>query len=90
MAGNRSITVTLRANVQDFKSQFDAATKVAESTAKATESSAKQAETSMGRMVRSAKENQAAWTTAGATLTGFGAATLGGLGLATKAAMDPR
>lgn len=88
MAGNRSITVTLRANVQDFKSQFDAATKAAESTAKATESSAKQAETSMGRMVQSAKENQAAWTTAGATLTGFGAATLGGLGLATKAAMD--
>ncbi|WP_193117030.1 phage tail tape measure protein [Brachybacterium tyrofermentans] len=88
MAGNRSITVTLRANVQDFKSQFDAATKAAESTAKATEQSAKQAETSMGRMVQSAKNNQAAWTTAGTTLTAFGAATLGGLGLATKAAMD--
>lgn len=34
MAGNRSITVTLRANVQDFKSQFDAATKAAEQAAK--------------------------------------------------------
>jgi TP901 family phage tail tape measure protein len=29
-----------------------------------------------------------AWNTAGATLTGFGAAALGGLALATKAAMD--
>ena len=88
MAGNRSITVTLRANVQDFKAQFDAATKAAENTAKATEGSAKQAETAMGRMAQSARENEAAWTTAGTTLTAFGAATLGGLGLATKAAMD--
>ena len=85
---NRSITVTLRANVQDFKSQFDAATKAAEQTAKATETSAKQAETAMGRMVQSAQNNRQAWDTAGATLTGFGAAVLGGLGLATKAAMD--
>lgn len=88
MAGNRSITVTLRANVQDFKSQFDAATKAAENTAKATEGSAKRADTAMGRMAQSARENEAAWTTAGTTLTAFGAATLGGLGLATKAAMD--
>lgn len=88
MAGNRSITVTLRANVQDFKSQFDAATRAAENTAKATEGSAKRADTAMGRMAQSARENEAAWTTAGTTLTAFGAATLGGLGLATKAAMD--
>ena len=65
MAGNRSITVTLRANVQDFKSQFDAATKAAENTAKATEGSAKRADTAMGRMAQSARENEAAWTTAG-------------------------
>lgn len=88
MAANRSITVTLRANVQDFKSQFDAATKAAENTAKATEQSAKKAETAMGQMVQSAKSSQAEWTTAGTALTAFGAATLGGLGLAVKAAMD--
>lgn len=88
MAGNRSITVTLRANVQDFKSQFDAATKAAENTAKATEQSAKKADTAMGQMVQSAKSSQAEWTTAGTALTAFGAATLGGLGLAVKAAMD--
>lgn len=85
---NRSITVTLRANVQDFKSQFDAATKAAENAAKGVEGAAKQADTSMGRMVQSARDNREAWTTAGATLTGFGAAALGGLGLAAKAAMD--
>lgn len=88
MAAQRSITVTLRANVQDFKSQFDAATKAAEQAAKGVEGAAKQADTSMGRMVQSARDNREAWTTAGATLTGFGAAVLGGLGLATKAAMD--
>ncbi|MGP9682074.1 phage tail tape measure protein [Brachybacterium sp. AOP3-A1-3] len=88
MAGNRSITVTLRANVADFKNQFDAATKAAEQTTKATEDSAKRSQTAMGQMVRSAQDNRQAWTTAGATLTGFGAAALGGLGLATKAAMD--
>lgn len=88
MAGNRSIVVTLRANVSDFKSQFDAATKAAEETAKSTEDAAKRADTAMGQMVQSAKDNREAWTTAGASLTAFGAATLGGLGLATKAAMD--
>lgn len=85
---NRSITVTLRANVQDFKSQFDAATKAADQTAKATERSAKRADTAMGRMVQSAQDNRQAWDQAGGTLTAFGAAALGGLGLATKAAMD--
>ena len=85
---NRSITVTLRANVQDFKAQFDAATKAAENAAKGVEGSAKRTDTAMGQMVQSAKNNREAWTTAGATLTGFGAAALGGLGLAAKAAMD--
>lgn len=85
---SRSITVTLRANVQDFKSQFDAATKAAEQTTKATEDTAKRSQTAMGRMVQSAQDNRQAWNTAGTTLTAFGAAALGGLGLATKAAMD--
>ena len=88
MAGNRSITVTLRANVADFKNQFDAATRAAESTAKATEQSAKRAETAMGQMVQSAQNNRQAWDQVGGSLTAFGAIALGGLGLATKAAMD--
>lgn len=88
MASSRSITVTLRANVADFKNQFDAATRAAESTAKATEQSAKRAETAMGQMVQSAQNNRQAWDQVGGSLTAFGAIALGGLGLATKAAMD--
>ena len=64
------------------------ATKATEQVGKGTEDAAKRANTAMGRMVQSAQQNREAWNTAGATLTGFGAAALGGLGLATKAAMD--
>lgn len=84
----RSIVVRLRAEVDGFKREMAEATKAVDQTAKGTEDAAKTASTSMGRMVQSAKENEKAWTTAGTTLTGFGAATLGGLGLAVKAAMD--
>lgn len=85
---DRSIVVRLRAQVDGFKREMAEATKAVEQTAKGTEDSAKRADTAMGRMVQSAKDNQQAWNTAGATLTGFGAAALGGLALATKAAMD--
>lgn len=64
------------------------ATKAVEGTAKGTEDAAKKADTAMGQMVKSAQNNRQAWDQAGATLTGFGAASLGALGLATKAAMD--
>lgn len=64
------------------------ATKAVDQTAKGTEAAAKKADTAMGRMVQSAKDNEQAWNTAGTALTGFGAAALGGLALATKAAMD--
>lgn len=85
---DRSIVVRLRAEVDGFKREMAEATKAVEGTAKGSEDTAKRTDTSMGRMVQSAKQNQAAWTTSGAALTGFGAAALGGLGLATKAAMD--
>lgn len=85
---DRSIIVRLRAQVDGFKSEMAAAAKAAESTGKATEQAAQRADTAMGRMVQSATQHRAAWDTAGTALTGFGAATLGALGLATKAAMD--
>lgn len=85
---DRSIVVRLRAEVAGFKREMAEATKAVEQTAKGTEESAKRADTAMGRMVQSAKDNQQAWNTSGAALTGFGAAALGGLALATKAAMD--
>ncbi len=77
MAGNRSIQVTLRANVQDFKAQFDAASQAAERTSKSTEDAGRRAETAMGRMVQSATQNRDAWSTAGTAASGFGAAVLG-------------
>ena len=64
------------------------ASKATEQVGKGADQAAKQADTAMGRMVQSAQNNREAWTTAGTTLTAFGAASLGALGLATKAAMD--
>lgn len=85
---DRSIVVRLRAEVQGFNQAMAQATKATEQVGKGTEDAAKRAGTAMGRMVQSAQQNREAWSTAGATLTGFGAATVGALGLATKAAMD--
>ena len=64
------------------------ATKAVEGTAKGAEDAAKKADTAMGQMVKSAQNNRQAWDQVGGTLTGFGAASVGALGLATKAAMD--
>lgn len=80
----RSIVVRLRAEVADYKRQMAEAAKA---TDKIPESAAR-AETALGRMVQSARYNREAWDTAGRTMLGFGAATLGGLALATKAAID--
>ncbi len=64
------------------------ATKATEQIGKGADQAAKQADTAMGRMVQSAQNNRQAWDQVGATLTGFGAASVGALGLAAKAAMD--
>lgn len=85
---DRSIVVRLRAEVDGFKREMAEATRAVDQTAKGTEAAAKQADTSMGRMVQSAQKNREAWDTVGTTLTGFGAAAVGGLALATKAAID--
>ena len=52
------------------------------------EAAAKKSDGAFSRLARTAQQNSESWTSAGATLTGFGAATVGALGLATKAAMD--
>ena len=85
---DRSIVVRLRAEVNGFKSAMADATKAAERVGKGTEDAAKKADTGLGRMVQSAQKNRAAWDQVGGTLTAFGAASVGALGLATKAAMD--
>ncbi|MGY5764990.1 phage tail tape measure protein [Brachybacterium sp. DNPG3] len=85
---DRSIVVRLRAEISGFKKEMAEATRAVEATAKGTETAAKKADTALGQLVQSADSNREAWSTAGATLTGFGAATVGALALATKAAMD--
>ena len=64
------------------------ASKAADQVGKGAEDSAKKSGSAFSRLAKTAQENEKAWTTSGAVLTGFGAATVGALGLATKAAMD--
>ncbi|HCS2945802.1 TPA: phage tail tape measure protein, partial [Shigella flexneri] len=64
------------------------AKKATEQVAKGAEENAKKAGSEFDKLAKSAETNSASWTTAGTTLAGFGAATVGALGLATKAAMD--
>jgi TP901 family phage tail tape measure protein len=55
---------------------------------KVSEEASAGADTHLGRLVQSAHKNREAWETAGSTMAGFGAAAVGGLALAGKAAMD--
>jgi TP901 family phage tail tape measure protein len=80
----RSLRVILKAEVADYKRQMAEAAKA---TDKIPESAAR-AETALGRMVQSARYNRESWDAAGRTMLAFGAATIGGLALATKAAVD--
>src|SRR5690606_13737629 len=83
----RSISVTLRANVTDFRRQIGAAaTDLDKLAKKAGQPGASQ--TGMGRMVQSAQLQREAWTTAGTAVTAFGVATTAALGASAKAAVD--
>ena len=85
---DRSIVVRLRAEVDGFKAAMGQAAKSTEQIGKGAEGAAKKSDSAFTTLKRSATENREAWTTAGTTLTAFGAASVGALGLATKAAMD--
>lgn len=84
MAGDRSIKVTLRADVQDFKNQFDSAAKAAEKVGTASEQAGSKSTSVFGKLKQSAQDNRQEWTTAGTALTGFGAAILGVGAMAAK------
>lgn len=81
---DRTIRVILKAEVDGFRRAMAEATKATDALPPAAE----RAESRLGRMVQSADRNRDAWQRAGTTLMGFGAATVGGLALATKAAID--
>ena len=81
---DRTIRMILKAEVADYRRQMAEA---AAATDKIPASAAK-AETSLGRMVQSARYNRESWDRAGRTMTAFGTATLAGLALAGRAAVN--
>ena len=84
----RRVSVRFTAEIQGFKRAMEEAAQSTQKVSKATEESSKAADTYLGKMVQSANKNREAWDTAGTTMLGFGAAAVGGLALAGKAAMD--
>jgi len=84
----RSTTVKLRAEVTDFKRQFDEATASVDKTTASLDKNGQKIQTTSGRLVRSAEVNKEAWQTAGTTITAFGVAGAAALALSAKAALD--
>lgn len=85
---DRRVKVTFSAEIQGFKSAMEEAARSTEKVKKSSEDSSKAADTYLGKMVQSANKNRDAWEQFGGVMTGFGAAAVGGLSLAGKAAMD--
>ena len=86
--GDRSIKVTLRANVSNFKSQMAQAATAVTGVREAAARTAAGAKKSLSGMARHAEEHSAAWSTVGAGVGVFGAALLGVAGNAARVAAD--
>ena len=71
---DRSIKVTLRANVADFKAQMGQASKSLEEVVKSGDKTGKVAETTLGRMAQSAQLQRAHWDAVSTGLLGYSAA----------------
>ena len=71
---DRSVKVTLRANVQDFKNQIGQAATSLDDLAKKGDKTGQASQTMMGRVVQSMDLQREHWQTAGVALTGFGTA----------------
>lgn len=85
---DRSVKVTLRANVTDFNQQIKQASKTLEELAAKGDKTGKVADTSMGRMAQRATLMSSEMTTAGTAIAGFGAGLLAISGAAVKTAAD--
>jgi TP901 family phage tail tape measure protein len=99
---DRSVVVRLRAEVGAFKQAFGEATKAVDQTTAATQragkasqkageqatAGAKDQATASARLVKSAKDQEKAWTKAGVSLTAFGAISIAAFAGAVKAAID--
>lgn len=85
---DRSISVKLRAEINDFNRQMAQAGKSSDKFAADFDKNGQKIETGAGRLARSAEVNREAWQTAGSALAGFGIAGAAALALTAKAAMD--
>lgn len=85
---DRSIKVSLRANVQDFTAQMKASARSLEEVAKAADKTGQVASTRLGRLAQSARLQRQDWDRAGTALFKFGTVTTGALAASVKAASD--
>lgn len=85
---DRSVRVTLRANVADFKAQLAQASKSLEEVAKSGDKTGKVAETALGRMAQSAQLQRQHWDTVSAGLLGYSAVAGVAVGAIVKTYAD--
>ncbi|WP_062077672.1 phage tail tape measure protein [Demequina globuliformis] len=88
MSNTRTISVKLNAQIAGYQAAMKAAQDSTDKFAASVDRDGKRIDTVAGRMVRSAEVNRESWTTAGASITAFGAAGAVAFGLSAKAAMD--
>ena len=84
----RSIKVTLRANVSDFNRQIKSAATSLDQLAAKGDPTGKTAETTMGRLAQSAQLQRAAWDTASTAMVGYGVAAAAAAGYVVKSFAD--
>lgn len=84
----RSIKVTLRANVADFNRQIKSAATSLDQLAAKGDPTGKTAETTMGRLAQSAQLQRAAWDTASTAMVGYGVAAAATAGYVVKSSAD--
>ena len=84
----RSVKVTLRANVADFNRQIKSAATSLEQLAAKGGPTGKVAETTLGRLAQSAQLQRAAWDTASTAMVGYGVAAAAAVGYVVKSYAD--
>ena len=85
---DRRVKVVFSAEIQGFKRAMEEAAQATKKTQTASEQSSKAADTYLGKLAQSANKNREEWELAGGQMLKFGAASVAGLGLAGKAAVD--
>ncbi|WP_136314310.1 phage tail tape measure protein [Actinomyces procaprae] len=85
---DRTVKVTLRANVADFNQQIKQASRTLDEAAKSADKTGKAADTGLGRMAQRAQLMSGELTTAGTAMAAFGTGLLAASTVAVKASAD--